>query len=236
MVNTDLIRIVAGLGPRWDGFLKKELKVSDDSVFPLITGSNIGRAYADEFWRHYYTPFYLHELLNAFETARSKVAIEYPVYMEFAIWLSRISYSAGKHTSSSSDWASAWLAILGASEKAVYRIARLIKLGWETPEPYYKRLSEDEKLMWDLYHHRLGLSYDIVLGDEINKRKECIHIENTAYLRKRGRFLMRLRAPERLYRTKYFYDLYENQAQENLAQLQRNMDQVANAHAKAIFV
>jgi predicted metal-dependent HD superfamily phosphohydrolase len=199
-------------------------------AFPLITASAIAKAYAEEPDRKYYTPFYVQTLLDGFDIAKQNITLEHPEYMEFALWLSRIRYIRGINDDSSCSVATFWLNSMGAPKKVVAQVVRFIKLGKMAVKPHFAKLSDDEKVMWDIYHYHYSLSNDSVLGDEMHIRDEVPDVVDKHYRQSRGDFLMRLKL--RMYRSDYFYNTFEQRASENIHFVLQNFAQVMLPRSK----
>jgi predicted metal-dependent HD superfamily phosphohydrolase len=139
---------------------------------------------------------------------------KYPHEIELALWFHDAIYKPRSSTNEqdSASWASDFLTLNAVSQKTVKRIYDLIMATLYTAQTN----SLDEDLIVDIDLTILGsekITYDQF---EKNIRQEYRWVPTFVFRKKRKDILVHLLERDRIYKNKYFYDKFEQQARVNL--------------------
>jgi len=208
----------------------------------LLTGGNLGFKASESFahfsfemleklygahWRRYHVLFHLDRMLTEFDKVRAK--LKHPELVEFAIFLHDIIYVIGRKDNElkSAHVAKHWLMLMGADALTTCRVVRLITVATKHPKSPKARLTSDEKYMSDFDLYGFSLSWDAVLGQTRDVRREFSKFSDDDFRKGNGDFIMSMmRKP--VYLTEH-YKQYEAFAKENMRMILQNMDQVVIA-------
>jgi|GEM_PF-2784844 len=213
---------------RWDKLLSSKVfgqHLSD--IFIASTASFLSKHYVEQEWRRYHTLFHLDRMLTEFDTVQDK--LKHPELVEFAIFLHDVIYVIGQKDNElkSAHIAKHWLLQMGASALTIRRVVRLITVATTHPKSPKARLTNDEKYMSDFDLYGFSLSWDSVLGQARDVRREFSQFSDDEFRKGNGEFFMRM-LQKRIYFTEHFAQ-YEVYARENILRLLKNMDQVVMA-------
>lgn len=203
------------------------LGVKADEIFAHLTFNILVTHYGAS-WRRYHTLFHIKRMLD--ELDKIYIKLKHPAHVEFAIFLHDIIYVVGARDNevNSAAVAKAFLILMGVRVKIVRRIVRLITIGTTHPKALRAKLSNDEKYMSDLDLYGFSLSWDAVLGQSRDVRREFSTFGNDAFRKGNSAFTTSL-LQGRIYLTEHFYTRYEECARENMRMILKNMDQVVGA-------
>jgi predicted metal-dependent HD superfamily phosphohydrolase len=166
-------------------------------------------------------------MFTEFDKVRAK--LQHPELVEFAIFLHDIIYVIGRKDNElkSAKVAKEWLRIMGADALTIRRVVRLITVATKHPKSPKARLTSDEKYMSDFDLYGFSLSWDTVLGQTRDVRREFSKFSDDDFRKGNGDFIMSMmRQP--VYQTEH-YKQYEKYAKDNMFMIMKNMDQVVMA-------
>jgi predicted metal-dependent HD superfamily phosphohydrolase len=119
----------------------------------------------------------------------------------------------------SSEYAKAFLGSIDLAFDKILKIGDLITL---TKHPSFPE-TDDEKYMIDIDLAILAANKDSYDQYESSIRREYEFVPRSLYKNGRKKVLMSFEKSDRIYRTKYFYDKYENQARRNIKRAINNL-------------
>lgn len=215
------------LALRWSTLLSnKELAAQIPDTYKLLTESFLSYTYNAK-WRHYHTYLHLERMFEEFDKQRGK--LKHPECVEFAIFLHDMIHVPGAKNNhiKNARVARAWLRAMSADALTVRRVARLITVATKHPQSPKQRLTSDEKYMSDFILYDFSLSYDAVLGQSRDMRREFVNFTDEEFKSIHSDYIMTMMR-DHTYHTKYYshYDVY---TKENMRRLLQNMDQVVCA-------
>lgn len=223
-----LEQLAEKLAIRWKNLIMTKVLGQDidgvsESIFFAVF---IGNMYKKN-QRWYHNLFHLEQMLKEFDAVRDK--LKQPECVEFAIFLHDIIYVIGRkdNETASGRIAEAILLRMGANVLKIYRVLRLITVATKHPKSPKVRLTSDEKYMSDLDLYGFSLSYDAVLGQSCDVRREFSEFSDEEFRKGQGNFLSQM-LTRRIYLTDHFSQ-YELAARENIRRVLQNMDQVVCA-------
>lgn len=225
-----LPELIAELGPRWKKLLKSGTfgAKPDEYLCTLHYTMLVGKY--TEGWRRYHTLFHIKRTLDEFDKVRDK--IKNPSLVEFAIFLHDLIYRPGAkdNETQSAAVAKGWLLFMGADQKTVRRVVRLISVATRHPKSAKARLSSDEKFMSDLDLYGFSLSWDSVLGSSMDVRREFSSYSDEEFRKGHDKFIMNL-MHHRIYLTEHYYSLYEKNARRNMSLILKNIFQIVGVRS-----
>lgn len=224
-----LEEISVKLTHRWDRFL------SSNALEPYMTDTlsdateNLLSTNGPEIkgCRPGHALFHLQMMFEEFDKIQHK--LQHPKLVEFAIFLHNIVNVVGRKDNKlkSAHVAKYVLMMMGTSAFSIRRVVRLISVGTKHTRSPKARLTNDEKYISDLDLYGFSLSYDAVLGQSRDVRREFSKFSDKVFRKSHGDFLASMLA-RRIYLTDYFSQ-YEQAARENIQHVLQNMDQVVMA-------
>ena len=228
MLYAERLEVVSkNIMKRWKKLLaSKKLGSKTTDIFSALTASYLSKMYGEE-WRRYHTFMHLDRMVTEFDTVRGKLT--HPELVLFAIFLHDIIYVVGRKDNEikSARVAKEWLRIMGADALTIRRVVRLITVATKHPKSPKARLTNDEKFMSDFDLYGFSLSWDTVLGQTRDVRREFAVFSDDEFRNGQAAFVSRL-MNGRVYHTEH-YRRYEVKAKENMLMILKNMSQVAIA-------
>jgi len=162
--------------------------------------------------RKYHNMDYINRCLKNFDLVQSLVYDNNK--MELAIWCHKIIQVPGSavHPYICADYAQQVALVLGRDRKYARSVAQMVYRGLLG----YLELNEDNSLFIDIIRSDLGLEPDEYKSNlkKIEEEYALAHPTNFKY--NRIQFLKRCLVVKTIYRTEYFKDLYEKNAQHNV--------------------
>lgn len=223
-----LEEVVLKLRARWDKLLlRRALGPHLSDVFITSTGDFLSKYYVEQEWRRYTTFFHLERMLEEFDKVKDQ--LKHPEQVEFALFLYKSGYRTDVKYSErrSVVIARRWLMLMGASEYTKRKIKKLILVSNKHPKMEKARLSIDEKYMSDFDLYDFSLSWDRMLGQSRDIRREFAHVSDEEFRKMYGRYIMKMMG-NRIYHSTY-YSAFEANAKENMLTVLKNMNQIALA-------
>ncbi len=162
--------------------------------------------------RHYHDLNHLRELFKYFD--RYKENLNHPEEVAYAIFYHDIIYNIWSKNNelNSGELAMDYLLITYAQDRAIERVFNLI-MGTKDHSP---KMNTDEKWMVDFDLGILGQSWDKYHSYTKQIREEYGSVPNFMYKRGRKKVLRQFLNKNRIYKTDAFYQLFENNARNNI--------------------
>jgi predicted metal-dependent HD superfamily phosphohydrolase len=163
--------------------------------------------------RRYHTLAHVADCLHQFDTVRHLVARDADT-IEAAIWFHDVIYDprGRDNEGASADYAAGALARLGAEERFVRAVYRLIEVTRHTEPP----TDLAGQVMVDVDLSSLGAPAAVFDDNGENIRREFAHVDDTTYASARADILRKFAARPRIYLTDTFFARYEQAARANL--------------------
>jgi len=176
------------------------------------TSEKLTKAYSEK-QRHYHTFDHINACLKHLEKVRDLA--EKPDEIEMALWFHDAIYKplSSSNELDSAVWAAKFLTDNHVKQKIIDRVYQLIMV---TLHDGFTQ-TNDQALMIDIDLTILGSPYETYQIFEKNIRKEYRLVPYFIYRKKRKEILQGFLKHDRIYRTNYFYELYETNARENMS-------------------
>jgi predicted metal-dependent HD superfamily phosphohydrolase len=200
---------------RWFTLSESIMGDKTEEIFESLT------AKYSETCRHYHTLSHIENCLFEFDKVKDQLSS--PVTLELALWFHDVIYDPKKQNNEamSAKFAKNVLTQATITTQEADSVLGLINA---TKHPHVAR-SESENYMMDIDLSILGAepsSYDIY-SSQI--RLEYSHVPNLIYRWKRIKVLRSFQALDAIFRTTYFFNLYERSARDNM---NREIQQLSN--------